>query len=247
MSARRKAVLQDSDDGDGSGAAPGLGCCPCLAMAGVTLLSTTMTSTASTPTEPTPAKPPGAGRLPSLNQLAARINSTAHTSGSPKETTSAARPRLAAFALRTGSNVSVSTAASTSDSIVANAPTTRAVSPAGSSTSQPQSATVPNDNPGGEALTTEKLEQLNLETVAPLPEKKTKVGYKNIPSLDAITARLAKTRALSIDGTAKPPEPEFIEDPKTPGVPMKAPEHPLQYPWYVSVFHLPTPHACSAC
>lgn len=56
-------------------------------------------------------------------------------------------------------------------------------------------------------------------------------GYKNIPSLDAITARLAKTRALSIDGTPKPPEPEMIEDPKSPGVHVMKEEHPLQYSW----------------
>jgi translation initiation factor 4E len=94
---------------------------------------------------------------------------------------------------------------------------------------------------GGEPLTVEKLEKLNEEMgtdtvfkpMAPEPPKK-KVGYKNIPSLDAIAGRLAKVRAsqLSIDGSAMPPEPEMIEDPKTPGVPMKAPEHPLQFPWY---------------
>ena len=95
---------------------------------------------------------------------------------------------------------------------------------------------------GGEPLTTEKLEKLNEEMgsadtvfkpIATEPPKK-KVGYKNIPSLDAIAGRLAKVRAreLSIDGSAMPPEPEMIEDPKTPGVPMKAPEHPLQFPWY---------------
>ncbi|KAF8828354.1 hypothetical protein HHX47_DHR4000831 [Lentinula edodes] len=56
-------------------------------------------------------------------------------------------------------------------------------------------------------------------------------GHKNIPSLDAITARLANTRALSIDGTPKPPEPEMIEDPKTPGVHVMKEEHPLQYSW----------------
>ena len=98
---------------------------------------------------------------------------------------------------------------------------------------------------GGEPLTTEKLEKLNEETgsdtvlkpIVPDPPKK-KVGYKNIPSLDAIAGRLAKVRAsqLSIDGSAMPPEPEMIEDPKTPGVPMKAPEHPLQFPWYVFFF-----------
>ncbi|KAJ3781982.1 translation initiation factor eIF4e [Lentinula aff. detonsa] len=60
-------------------------------------------------------------------------------------------------------------------------------------------------------------------------------GYKNIPSLDAITARLAKTRALSIDGTPKPPEPEMIEDPKTPGLHVMMEEHPLQYSW--TIYH----------
>jgi len=96
-------------------------------------------------------------------------------------------------------------------------------------------------------LTTEKLEKLNeemgsdtvLKPIVQEPPKK--VGYKNIPSLDAIAGRLAKVRAsqLSIDGSAMPPEPEMIEDPKTPGVPMKAPEHPLQFPWYrLFAFHL---------
>jgi len=88
-----------------------------------------------------------------------------------------------------------------------------------------------------EPLTSEKLEKHNQEERLLVAEKKVKVGYKNIPSLDAITARLAKARALSIDGTAKPPEPEMIENPKTPGIPMKAPEHPLQFSWYAySVF-----------
>lgn len=86
-----------------------------------------------------------------------------------------------------------------------------------------------------EPLTQEKLSELNQETgsIAKLPEKKVK-GYKNIPSLDAITARLAKARSLSIDGSARPPEAEMIEDPKTPGAVMKAPEHPLQFTWCVS-------------
>jgi len=73
------------------------------------------------------------------------------------------------------------------------------------------------------------------------PPKK-RVGYKNIPSLDVITARIAKQRAmsLSVDGSANPPEPEMIEDPKSPGVPIKAPEHPLQFAWCAhsySLFH----------
>jgi translation initiation factor 4E len=82
-------------------------------------------------------------------------------------------------------------------------------------------------------LTSDKLEKFNQENNVPdkLDKKNVKVGYKNIPSLDAITARLAKARALSIDGSPKPPEPLMIEDPKTPGVHMKAPEHPLQFSW----------------
>ncbi|KAF7301197.1 hypothetical protein MIND_00684400 [Mycena indigotica] len=179
---------------------------------------------------------PQPNRLPSLGQLAARINN-AHTNGAatpPAPANAAARPRLSAFTLRTNSTTSV---ASTNDSIAVNAPSTRSVSPSALSSSS-RSGTPSNETavPGGDAdLTSEKLEKLNLET-APVEKKGTpRVGYKNIPSLDAITARLAKTRALSIDGTAKPPEPEMIEDPKTPGFPMKAPEHPLEYPW--TIYH----------
>lgn len=96
------------------------------------------------------------------------------------------------------------------------------------------------EDPGDDQLTAEKLETLDQLTQEPatLP-KKTKVGYKNIPSLDAITARLAKARSLSIDGSSKPPEPETIEDPKTPGLRVQAPEHPLEYPWQVA-FHYVT-------
>jgi len=110
-----------------------------------------------------------------------------------------------------------------------NAPSTRSVSPATVSNSSPPS--IPEDGPApSDPLTSEKLEKFNQET-----ERKVKVGYKNIPSLDAITQRLAKARSLSVDGSAKPPEAEMIEDPKTPGVPMKAPEHPLEFPW--TIYH----------
>ncbi|OBZ78362.1 Eukaryotic translation initiation factor 4E type 2 [Grifola frondosa] len=67
----------------------------------------------------------------------------------------------------------------------------------------------------GEPLTVDKLDRLNKET-----ERREKVpaGYKNIPSLDAITAQA-----------------ETIEDPKTPGLRIKAPEHPLEHSW--TIFH----------
>lgn len=110
---------------------------------------------------------------------------------------------------------------------------TRSTSPAALSASSRSGTPNSESASGGDALTSEKLEKLNQETVS--DKKNVKVGYKNIPSLDAITARLQKTRALSVDGTAKPPDAEMIEDPKTPGFPMKAPEHPLEYPW--TIYH----------
>ena len=82
-----------------------------------------------------------------------------------------------------------------------------------------------------EEVAKEEEEEKEKDDSKPHMGQKAPAGYKNIPSLSAITARLAKTRALSIDGTAKPPEPETIEDPKTPGLRVKAPEHPLEHKW----------------
>ncbi|KAG2359612.1 translation initiation factor eIF 4e-like domain-containing protein [Suillus spraguei] len=173
-------------------------------------------------------------RPPSLNQLAARINLS---SGTNTPSSSPARPRLAASLLRTGSQTSLSTT-STNDSTAVNAPSTRSVSPAFTATTAatpPKSTTpsIPEDAPlvSTEPLTQENLKELNQESKT---EKKVK-GYKNIPSLDAITAHLAKARSLSVDGSARPPEAEMVEDPKTPGATMKAPEHPLQFPW--TIYH----------
>ena len=184
-------------------------------------------------------------RPPSLNQLAARLNSNATAVDNNAHVT-APRPRLAAFALRTGSNAS-------NDSLAVNASSTRTASPSGASTTSTTSliskSTTPANDNGGVPLTTEKLEEFNQETAAADPVKipeaisiipevpRRKVGYKNIPSLDAITARLAKARSLSVDGSAMPPEPQMIEDPKTPGLVMKAPEHPLQFSWFVHICH----------
>ena len=174
--------------------------------------------------------------MPSLNQLAARINLNA-----PTPATAGNRPRLAASLLRTSSQSSTpsSTAPSTTDSIAVNAPTSRSESPSTLSVSPPHSnGNTPVGDQPGEPLTTDKVEQLNQETATDekKPRQKMPVGYKNIPSLDAITARLAKARTLSIDGTAKPPEAEIIEDPKPPGLMIKAPEHPLEHPWCVSLY-----------
>ncbi|KAJ6530360.1 translation initiation factor eIF 4e-like domain-containing protein [Mycena vulgaris] len=193
-----------------------------------------MSSSTSTPDQ----QKPHPSRLPSLNQLAARININAPNGAAappPAASTAAPRPRLAAFTLRTTSNGS-NTSLATTDSMAVNPSSTRSASPAAISSS-PRSITPSSDVPGGDTnLTSEKLDKLNQQETPPAVDKKSvKVGYKNIPSLDAITARLQKARALSVDGTAKPPDAEMIEDPKTPGFPMKAPEHPLEYPW--TIYH----------
>ncbi|KAI0654918.1 translation initiation factor eIF 4e-like domain-containing protein [Cubamyces menziesii] len=182
---------------------------------------------------PKPERPGPGARMPSLNQLAARIKLDA-----PSPATAGNRPRLAASLLRTSSqnsNVS-SAAASTSDSVAVNPPSSRSVSPAALSVSPPHSnGSTPQGEPS-DPLTSEQLEKLNQEMAKeeskdPKPKQKMPMGYKNIPSLDAITARLAKARTLSIDGSARPPEAETIEDPKTPGLRIKAPEHPLEHSW----------------
>lgn len=191
------------------------------------------TEAAPTVSAPKPERPSGGVRMPSLNQLAARIN----LKDAPTNSSSAVRPRLAASLLRTGSQTSLAssaTGASASDSIVVNAPSTRSTSPTALSTSPPRSNTsTPVGSEKGEPLTSDKLEKLNQEVDKEKERKREKVpaGYKNIPSLDAITARLAKARQLSVDGSSKPPEPETIEDPKTPGLRVKAPEHPLEHQW----------------
>ncbi|KJA26730.1 hypothetical protein HYPSUDRAFT_84159 [Hypholoma sublateritium FD-334 SS-4] len=206
----------------------------------------TITGVPSTTTT-TAAKKITSTRLPSLNQLAARISSNqaaANGGTAPTVQPSAPRPRLAAFALRTGpgSTTSVNTTTSNTDSMAVNPSSTRSASPAMSSVSNGTAGGVA----GGDPLTAEGLEKLAQETgsgadaaakAPPVEAPRKKVGYKNIPSLDAIAGRLAKQRAsqLSVDGSTMPPEPEMIEDPKTPGVPMKAPEHPLQFPW--TIYH----------
>lgn len=209
------------------------------------------TSTDAPIAVPKPERPPPGARMPSLNQLAARIN----LNNNAPSSSSSIRPRLAATLLRTGSQASMTSAAtSVADSTAVQAPYSRSTSPTTLSTSPPHSSSAtPPASEKGELLTTENLEELDKENEEEAEEKKIEeggaakagepakknkypVGYKNIPSLDAITKRLtAKARTLSVDGTSKPPEAETIEDPKTPGLRIKAPEHPLEHPWYVPI------------
>lgn len=207
-----------------------------------------MNVNSSATSQPSPERPDvskadrasSAGRLPSLNQLAARIN--ANPSSQSNNLFAQNRPRLAASLLRTGSQTSLSTTTSLADSVAVNAPVTRSTSPAALSTSPPNSTngSVNGDAPPasatagpGEQLTVERVERLAQETAGLDKYSKKAKGFKNIPTLDAITARYARTRTLSVDGTAVPPEAEPIEDPQTPGLMTKPPEHPLQHSWYV--------------
>ncbi|KAK7038846.1 hypothetical protein VNI00_010476 [Paramarasmius palmivorus] len=181
-------------------------------------------------------------RLPSLDQLAAKLNNATANDTSP----AIPRPRLPLNALRTSSNASLSTTASSTDSTSVIPPATRSTSPSALTVTDDGASTPSTDGapPGGDStLTADKLEKLqaqasqdNSTTPSPSnPTGKRVKGYKNIPSLDAITARLVRARTFSIDGSPKPPEPELIEDPKTPGVQMKPPEHPLQHSW--TIYH----------
>ena len=131
-------------------------------------MSTTPPPATTTQTQegaPTKAERPSAGtRMPSLNQLAARINLNG-----PSPATAGNRPRLAASLLRTSSQNSTasSAAASTSDSVAVNPPTSRSASPAALSVSAPHSnGSTPQGEPG-EPLTEDKVERLNQETDAP--------------------------------------------------------------------------------
>ncbi|KAI9459382.1 eukaryotic translation initiation factor 4E class II [Russula earlei] len=201
-----------------------------------------MSANSSTGSQPSPEhskseRPPSGGRLPSLNQLAARIGAN----NAAQAHSSSTRPRLAASLLRTGSQTSLSTTTSIADSVAVNPPATRSTSPAALSTSPPNST---NGSVNGDAvaaagpgdpLTTERVEKLAQETTGVDKAGKKTKGFKNIPTLDAITARYARTRTLSVDGTAVPPEAEPIEDPQTPGVMTKPPEHPLQHSW--TIYH----------
>ncbi|KAJ3872653.1 hypothetical protein F5051DRAFT_444986 [Lentinula edodes] len=232
-----------------------------------------MSTDGNTPSKKTSSRMP----MPSLNQLAARmtkdgsttngtstINSNNNTSNTvTTNLTAAPGPRLAASILRTTSNFSMNSTASSNDSVAVNpADSTRAGSPSPSSVSTPQSQNTTPGPEGGESLTVDKLDKLERDHYAPASSVMSSAGtegsvlassgpdgpapplghrdskrdkgrppikgYKTIPSLDTITARPAKPRVLSIDGTPKPSEPDMIQDPKTPGVHVMKEEHPLQ-------------------
>lgn len=219
-------------------------------------------------------RPAPSSRMPSLNQLAARMNNNANannsSSSSAQPLSGAARHRLPTSLLARTSSTSVATNSSAADSTAVQPPTTRSTSPALSSQRSSSPAGSARDGPdptpaagSGTELTAELLERLNLGTAEGAGATSTRSsegtaastganvpangrssstmparGYKNVPTLEAITERLRKARALSVDGTEAPPQPAAA--PATTTNEAAAPnqkekEHPLQYPWCVAV------------
>ncbi|KAF8574586.1 translation initiation factor eIF4e [Ramaria rubella] len=193
--------------------------------------------------------------MPSLNQLAARMNNTNTNTTTPSAHppgVSSARPRLHTSLLARTSSTSVATnssATSAADSTAVQPPTTRSASPAPSSQRSVSPAGSNRESgdtgvAGGNDLTAEHLERLNLNTSAAggadagagangRSTTKPTRGYKNVPTLEAITERLRKARALSVDGTEAPPPPvpELKTTDTAAPAPSKEKEHPLQHPW----------------
>lgn len=205
----------------------------------------------STPAPPTVTPPqdgsrPNKTRLPSLDQLAARISANSGSAGTTT-TTASSRPRLAASLLARTSTTSVNTTsdASIPESTAVQPSSTRdgsparSVSPTESSATSTREADAPAPPPGNE-LTAEHLERLNISNgenspSAPAPaapsNSKAVRGYKNVPSLEAITQRLRLTRQLSIDGTEAPPPLAPVPAAAADKPAEKPKEHPLQHPW----------------
>lgn len=91
----------------------------------------------------------------------------------------------------------------------------------------------------------DKEKKTEAPTVAPVAKKPYPRGYKNIPSLEAITERWKKTRTLSVDGSGMPspggtglPGIEEIDkalEEATQLNNLRKSEHPLQHPW--TIYH----------
>ncbi|KAG8985788.1 hypothetical protein FRB94_004580 [Tulasnella sp. JGI-2019a] len=142
-------------------------------------MSSNETTAPVAPTEK-PVKPTAA-RLPSLTQLAARIGPTTSNGPTPS---SGSRPRLAASLLaRTGSSQGAPKDPS-------------AISPADGA----ESTTTDNtDEPPSDQLASTTLDGAPEEDESTPTESRPKMvrGYKNVPSLEAITERMALVRAKS--------------------------------------------------
>ncbi|PVF93453.1 translation initiation factor eIF4e [Serendipita vermifera] len=139
---------------------------------------------------PPPARPSSGARLPSLTQLAARIGPNVATS-----TSSSSRPRLATSILRSNSQASnlTTATANSNDSTAVIPPSTRPVSPTASERSHASGSL-------SATLDTSATGSVPPDGIpAPIVDREEKLirGYKNIPSLNAITERLRRTKLES--------------------------------------------------
>lgn len=167
----------------------------------------------------------------------------------PSSTSS--RPRLATSILRSNSQASTLTHQTgySTDSVAVNPPSTRPVSPTASERSQ--ASGVPSVTPDTSGINSAPPEGIP----APIVDKEEKFirGYKNIPSLNAITERMRRAKlesdgkdTASGDATIVVTAPEIdvatptAEEPASIAPTQDEPasgEHPLQHTWYVLCAH----------
>lgn len=170
--------------------------------------------------------------MPSLDQLAARVGPSA----SAMSPASGNRPRLATSLLaRSTSSINSQATAASGDSTAVNPPD----SPTGSITPATDSSTgaVPNDSTDDGVVAA--LDKLDLTD----PQRKAARGYKNVPSLEAITERFKRQQShgsvASSSGASTPDkertkEEALLQVPAAPAAPSEASkEHPLQNKWSV--------------
>lgn len=164
--------------------------------------------------------------MPSLDQLATKIKPSSATTMSPASGT---RPRLATSLLaRSSSSVNTTSSATTAasgDSTAVNPP------------DSPTSTSATGSGSADEANVVEKLDKLDLTD----PQRKAARGYKNVPSLEAITERFKRKESHGSSSLASTPDRERSKDDLLQVPPANAPkdkptvdsskEHPLQHEW----------------
>ncbi|KAH7105055.1 translation initiation factor eIF4e [Auriculariales sp. MPI-PUGE-AT-0066] len=185
----------------------------------------------SSATSPAASTPSRRLQMPSLDQLAARVAPSA----SAMSPATGNRPRLPTSLLARGSTTSISSqaTAASGDSTAVIPPD----SPTGSTSTTTDSASMaPSDAATDDAGVVEKLDRLDLTD----PQRKAARGYKNVPSLDAITERFKRKESFNTAPSpiAQTPDKErtkeeaLLQVPAAPAAPAdKTKEHPLQNKW----------------
>ena len=167
--------------------------------------------------------------MPSLDQLAARVKPQPADTMSPSSTS---RPRLATSLLARSSSAAttttISSLATSGDSLSVQPPSSGRASPVESSRPVSPDGSVRSDD----ARVIEKLDKLSVAD----PERvKATRGYKNVPSLEAITQRFS-FRGKSSLSTPERERPEPLPQPEPPKANVESTkEHPLQHKWCVFI------------